>query len=554
MRCNPHNLQKALIKRIKRAALLPIIFLLSAFTVPAGAQITTSGAAILHQDTGFVPGVPGFFDHFGAALASCDFDADGYLDLAIGVPRETLIGPISQAGQVTVVYGSDGGLDPEIHHDFWAQSLGNIVDEAEQDDRFGSALAAGYFDNDAFCDLAIGIPGEDLTVNGVAISDAGAVAVIYGSGTGLTHVDNHLLSQATPFLNGAPEANDAFGSALTAGDWNGDGLSDLAIGVPEEDVFANGVNVSRAGAVNIVYGSAFGLSPNLAPIADRILTQANLGAAVEPNDLFGSVLAAGDFNPSLIFNADDLVIGVPREHVGVIEDSGAVFVVNGLVGTGLSTPSTEIFTQNTAGLLLGSVEAGDHFGYSLAVEDFDGDGVDDLAIGSPFEDLHVSAIPYADLGLVHVLYGDNFPGGLSTTDSQILARPLIELGFEAGDRFGEALAAGRLDGDLPRDLVVGVPRARVSGEAEAGLAYVVGGQAGRSFNVAGAVTLSQEGSVPALEEAGDRFGEAFAVGDWNGDGHQDLAVGVPFENIGGGPSDAGAVNIFFGGLVIIWPL
>ncbi len=554
MQCNTGIFQPLRVPRTGRARLLPILFLLILFSPVANAQIGTAGAAILHQEIPFIPGAPTFNDQFGNALASCDFDADGHDDLAIGVPRETLIGPISGAGQVTVVYGSDDGLDPSLHHDFWAQSLGNVADEAEAHDHFGSALAAGYFNDDPFCDLAIGIPGEDLIVGADSINDAGAVAVIYGSGTGLTHVGNHLLSQATPHLDGIPETNDDFGSALAAGDWNGDGITDLAIGVPGEDVSSGGSDVSRAGAVNIVYGSAFGLSPNLAPLPDRILTQADLGAAVEAHDHFGAVLAAGDFNPTVIWNADDLVIGVPDEDVGAITDAGAVFVVTGRIVNGLDPLSAEIFTQNTAGLALATAEAGDEFGYALGVADFDGDGADDLAIGSPFEAITFGAVLYDELGLVHVLYGNDFGAGLSTTDNQVLLRPFIDAGFEAGDRFGEALAGGRFNGDQAAELVIGVPRARVSGEAEAGLVFALDGQVNRTFDTAGAITLSQVGSVPALEEAGDRFGETLAIGRFNGDDSYDLAVGVPFENIAGGQADAGAVNVFFSGLIIIWPI
>ncbi len=309
--------------------------------------------------------------------------------------------------------------------------------------------------------------------------------------------------------------------------------------------------VANAGAINIVYGSNFGLLPNLAPLPDRIISQADIGAAVEPGDRFGEVLAAGDFNPSIIFNADDLIIGVPSEGVGGLDQAGAVVFVRGIVGTGISPVDSLIFSQNSGGLPFATAEPGDRFGEALAVADFDGDGADDLAIGSPGEGI---AFVGNTAGVVHVLFGDALPGQLSTTDSLFITRATLEGGSVAGMRFGESLAAGFFDNDGFGDLVIGVPRETISGEADAGMVYALDGQANRSFDFAGAVRLSQEGSVPGLEEFFDHFGEVLAVGDWDDNGLDDLAVGVPSENPPSNISDVGAVNIFLSGGPVVVPV
>jgi hypothetical protein len=100
-------------------------------------------------------------------------------------------------------------------------------------------------------------------------------------------------------------------------DFNGDGIDDLAVGVPTEDLGG----VVAAGVVDVIYGSESGLPDG----GRQQLTQAN----PETGDQFGAALATGDFDGN---DADNLVIGIPGEDVGTVQDAGAVISLCGSEG------------------------------------------------------------------------------------------------------------------------------------------------------------------------------------------------------------------------------
>src|SRR5205823_2487626 len=108
------------------------------------------------------------------------------------------------------------------------------------------------FNGDGISDLAVGDPFEDV---GTA-SQAGAVNVLYGSATGLTDDGAQSWSRDTSGVKGNAQAMGHFGYSLAAGDLNGDGKADLAIGAPNETVGT----VAGAGTVNVLYGSHKGLT------------------------------------------------------------------------------------------------------------------------------------------------------------------------------------------------------------------------------------------------------------------------------------------------------
>src|SRR5262249_13615096 len=150
-----------------------------------------------------------------------------------------------------------------------------------------------------FADLAIGEPGA--TINKAA--GAGDVIVLYGSSGGLTTTGRALFFEGRDNVPGIPEAGDNFGSALASGDFNADGYSDLAIGIPNKNMTTVGPfgiqTVHKgAGAVVVIYGSGGGLgSSTLLPESIDLLDMNNIALSCGSYGLdgahFGQSLAWG---------------------------------------------------------------------------------------------------------------------------------------------------------------------------------------------------------------------------------------------------------------------
>jgi len=449
---------------------------------------------------------------------------DTYHALVIGVPLED-IDTVSNAGAVNVLYGAALGLSGEGDQ-FWHQDVSGVVGAAEEGDQFGFALAAGDFNGDGYFDLAVGVPYEDVGDT----SNAGLVQVFYATADGLSSAGNEMWNQGTPGIEGGVEEGDGFGYALAAGDFNGDGYDDLAVGVPFEDKAGE----NDSGAVNVIYGSADGLTANGNQIWDQ---DDFFGGAAESGDEFGYSLAAGDFNGD---GYDDLAIGAPSDDWGEINAAGVVNVLYGS-SSGLSATGGQTWSQADTSID-DSAEESDNFGYSLAAGDFNGDGRDDLAIGVPGEDVDTAS----GCGAVNVLYA--LPtGGLSSSSQFWHQDPVyVRDGPEDNDWFGSALAAGDFDGDGYDDLAVGVPGEDVDTTegtvSDAGAVNVLYGSS-MKLQAEGGQFWHQD--IIGTAEEYDNFGFSLAAGDFNGDGHDDLAIGVPFDDLLTN-ENAGVVNVIYG--------
>jgi hypothetical protein len=333
------------------------------------------------------------------------------------------------------------------------------------------------------------------------------------------------LGESTAEILGHDDHVEKFGAAAVAGDFDCDGIDDVAVGAPLEAPTGTTVNT---GAVYLFKGTTFGLVP-----WDRLDPKA-LNPDVKDNDRFGFSLAAADFNGD---HCVDLVVGAPLTDVHGAVDAGAVYLYLGAPQGPGHDPlhkSTEM-TQATGGA--GQPNEGDHFGWALAVGRLDDDSRPDLAVGIPGEAIGSSS---DRLGWVNTFAWSQINQGFLAHKG--LGRP-ASTSPRHNDRFGFSLAIGDLDDSGVDELVVGAP--------------------GWSDTTGDVFEFGNMATTPTLQTwipdsgVGAHFGWSLAVGKFDrraygsgalgvrdpNDRRVELAIGVPDGETSGG-DDEGFVKIY----------
>jgi formylmethanofuran dehydrogenase subunit C len=471
---------------------------------------SSTGRAYIFYNDGSIPTTAGSADvtitgenasdTFGAALTTGDFDADGKVDLASSSPVYS-----SYAGRVYIFYGdgsipttaatADVKITTSYSLDEFGRSLGagdmnndgrtdlvasagsyfnstgrtyifyndgsiptatasaDVTITGEGGTYFGSSLATGDFNVDGKTDVAVGA--------NLAAGNVGRVYIFY-SQNGQVNTNQSILGVAT---------SDQFGIALTTGDFNADGRTDLAVG-------ADGYS-SSTGRAYIFYGD--GQIPTTAATADVTITGNATG------DKFGASLVSGDLNAD---GKTDLAIG----GWGYSSTTGRVYIFynDGSIPT----------TAGTADVTITGASTSDAFGVVLVVGDLNASGTLDLVVGS-------SAYSYNTTGNAYIFYNDgSIPTTAGTADVTIT-------GETSNNFFSNALATGDFNADGKADLVVGA----WGYSSSTGRAYIF-------YNDGSIPTTAGTADVILTGEATDsEFSVSLASGDFNADGKIDIAVG-----------------------------
>ena len=401
-------------------------------------------------------------DLAGRSVALMDIDGDGNADLIVGDPLDSENGDFS--GKVMIYLGGATKTVPD------AVILGC------EGEMFGLSLArAGDVNFDSIDDLIVGAPRNDTNQ-----LDAGVAYIFYGGDVSSLPAES---SGADKTIVGEDLRGWLGHAVSTAGDINSDGYDDVLVGVPN----------TGAGKAHVLYG---GLSMDTTP--DKTFYGSNDG------DQFGSAVAGGANLDGT--SMGDIVIGAP-------ETSSAKGAVCVFLNVAKASPKRVTLTGNAEG---------DQIGYSVAVLDFNDDGIGDVATGAPYAN---------SVGEVGIYYGGTTAGRFDKTVDVVLSTG------EADDEFGFAIASGDPRTDDIGDLVVGAPGDDTGGVG-AGRAYVFYGD-------------STADDVPDVivqgTDAYGSFGYCVASGtrntaDYDGDEAADFAVGAPDAST----SMRGAVYLYLG--------
>lgn len=348
----------------------------------------------------------------------------------------------------------------------------------------------------------------------------------------------------------------AAGPAKYADDFNGDGFRDYAV--------AGSFSGSGAGEVAVTYGTATGTGTTT-----KRFTQSSAGIpgtageAGGYGDAFGEDIATADLNRD---GYADLAVADFTEKVSGKAGSGAVTILWGRK-TGL--------TGTDATRLKVTARSNQFFGKAIEAGDFDGDGKADLAIANSFDSVYIYRGGFAKSGTTgkvtrHILDAVFESTGLvagKVTKDKATDLYLLAQGTHSGKatqdvfflRGGSTVKPGKVtvvNGSTPDYSPTGVV-ADFDKDGYGDLAV----SDTRYNNKAGSVVVWRGGStgpttkyrltqstagVATAAAAREYFGADLSAGDTNGDGYQDLAVGVSREKVGSA-EDAGGVHILLGG-------
>jgi hypothetical protein len=446
---------------------------------------------------------------FGAGIPSLghgDFNGDGLADILLGAPFADGPGNSREgAGEAYVIFGRSG-LPATLDLAETQQDI--TIFGAAEGDTLGFSVLGADVNGDGIDDVIVGAPGTTGVED--PRTDQGEVYVFFGSADLSGTLD---IADAPESLRitGA-EGFSRLGHAIASGDVNGDGVNDIILGAPfagREPGTPPGSPRTTLGEVYVILGG-----PDLGGYVGIPSGQQDFTiSGKQAHGQFGGAVAAADLNADGI---EDIIVGSPQSDGpdGGPEAAGGVYVFFGAEGLSGSISIAE-GAEDVAVLGAGERHS---LGFPLASGDFNGDGIEDIAMGarqaSGPDDKRQSS------GAVYVTFGRGDLTG--TLDLAAAEEDVAIFGAQASQLMPSSLASGDLNGDGAADLVVGSGFASGSSDrVGSGLVYVILGGAG--FATRDLKDGSQDLAIVGVEE-GDFLGFSVALATVKGNSRPELIM------------------------------
>ncbi len=458
-----------------------------------------------------------------------DINGDGYDDLVLAAPRAVALGE-SDTGIVYVRFGLNFGKSAGYIHESWydlsstiTQTLDPTVSAVNFPDGYRS-----YGGVQINGEVAGGRFGSSVAMGDFDADGIDDIAISMGeylepAGPGRVYVLKGRTDIAGT-VDLATERGNYLSFYITgrhSGDRFGEYLSFVDLDNDGRDDLVMGTpRGASGGEVDIFYGRSF--SCFFFQNADALPEPHTHIIAEEADDALGSAFAAGDLTGDGIA---DLCIGAP-DNSSYASYAGRTYLFEGAnrnFSEGLPLLSGTVdLSSTTRTLPIVSRISPERSGSALAIGDLNGDGLNDLAIAAPLWSDDAESL---NRGRVYILYNDGarfrVTGGgsieLASADTRFAS-------LRSEDRLGTQIGFFNLDKDACDDLVITAPPATPDGRPVAGEAWIIQGRSGTAaFNLMiYYVRWGDHGVRIEGEESGDYVGTAIAVGDFNGDGSGDV--------------------------------
>ena len=480
-----------------------------------------------------------------------DFNGDGYGDVVIGAPLNTLTetnGVVRTEIGAAVIY--EGGLNTQnvpAGYSGTGQVNGRYLYYNLNKGWLGFSVAGvGDVNNDGLADVLIGMPQDPDSKN-----IAGAF-LVYGKTNNaigslaeyrqdITTLGASALKITIPGVPaGTSYLSSAGYSVSAAGDVNGDGWVDMIISSPYQWVSGLG---SITGVSYLIYGRNTWSGSQSISLND-------VGTTTVPGFVISgwqageksgtSVSSAGDFNGD---GKADLLVGAQLNNTAG-QNAGATYVILGKSDN--TAVNLANINSNNGGFVIVGENNNDFSGISVSSGgDINGDGLGDLIIGAVLRD---NAAAYS--GKAYVVFGRTTPN--ATIDlGQVAAGNggFAIVSSSANDRSGFSVSnAGDINGDGLADIIVGAPNKAEGTELKTGYSYVVYGKS-TSTQVNLTDVADNKGGFAIIGQGADDMNgySVSAAGDVNGDGLADLIVGAyGYDAANSAVVETGRAYIIFG--------